>query len=119
MKRLIFAALIAATPLTLTACDFGALQSPGSVANRTVLDEQIGSAVELAYKAARTAMETAVDAGLIKGALATKVALADNKAFAATQAVQRAYRAGNASNYAVAATQAQAAIGEFLAAIKG
>lgn len=118
MKRLmLLAAAFALTPLT--ACDFGSTASPASVANTTILDEQVAVSIELAYKAARTALETGVDAGLIKGELATKVALADNKAFAATQAVQQAYKAGNASNYASAAIQAQAAIRDLLAAIKG
>lgn len=119
MKRSVFllATMVACAPLA--ACDFGTIQSPGSVANRTVLDEQIAVSVELAYKAARVAVETGVDAGLIKGATAAKVALADNRAFAAVQFVRTAYRAGNAASYSAAATEAQKAVGALLSAIKG
>lgn len=114
MKRLIFAAMMAAS-LTLGACDIGAVQSPGSVANRTVLDEQIGSAVELAYKAARLLVELGVDTGRIKGQNALKADAFIVRAYSATLAVQEAYRAGNAVSYKAAAEHATATIAQLTA----
>lgn len=116
MKRLLIAVSLA---LVLPGCTPGAINSPGSVANATVLDEQSALGAELAYKAARIAMETAVDAGLIKGARATQVAALDNRAYAAVVAVRAAYRAGNASAYTTAAIEARRAVTGLLSAIKG
>lgn len=122
MRKLLLAAALACAP-ALSACSTLGLPNiptaPAQVADRTVLDEQVGAGVELAYKAFRTALEVATDAGLIRGATATRVAALDNKAFAATQAVQRAYKAGNAASYAAAAKEARAAITAALAAVKG
>ena len=118
MRKLMFAATIAVAAMT-AGCDLTAPASPGNVAESTVLDEKIATSVELAYKAARLALETAVDAGLLKGDAATKAAIADDRAFKATQSVQAAYRAGNAATYPELASQAQQAIGEMLAAVRG
>jgi len=117
MKRMIFAICGA---LALASC--GAVTapaaippSPSTLADKTVLDEQGALAAELAYKAARLAVETGVDAGVIKGANATRFAALDSKAFAALQTVRAAYRAGNATTYSAALTQARAAISDLLA----
>ncbi|WP_257554156.1 hypothetical protein [Sphingobium sp. CFD-2] len=88
--------------------------SPTTVANSTTLDEQGVLAAELAYKAARVAVETGVDAGLIKGPTAAKVAQLDRRAFAALGVVRKAYAAGNAASYASALTRARAAIADLL-----
>ncbi len=119
MRKLILAALL---PLALTACaGLGSLPniptSPGAVADTTVLDEQGALGVELAYKAFRTALEVATDAGVLKGANATKAAALDNRAYAAVGAARAAYRAGNATSYAQAVTDARAAINAALGAI--
>lgn len=119
MRKLFLAAVL---PLTLAGCGLGTIAgnvpaSPGAVASQTMLDEQGALGVELAYKALRTALEVAVDAGVLKGANATKAAALDNRAYAAVQAARAAYRAGNAASYAQAVTDARAAISAALAAI--
>lgn len=105
--------------LALAGCSFGEVASvppaPSAVADKTVLDEQGALAAELAYKAARIAVETGVDAGLIKGATASRVASLDSKAYAALGKVRAAYRAGNAASYASALTEARTAISALLA----
>lgn len=88
--------------------------SPVAVAESTTLDEQGALAAELAYKAARIAVETGVDAGVIKGATAAKVAQLDQRAFAALGVVRKAYAAGNAASYASALTTVRAAIADLL-----
>jgi hypothetical protein len=88
---------------------------PATVADKTVLDEQGILACELAYKAARIAVETGVDAGLIKGQAATRFASLDNRAYAALGVARAAYRTGNAASYAEALRQAQTAISGLLA----
>lgn len=93
--------------------------APVDLADQTVLDEQAGAGVELAYKAFRTALELAVDAGVLKGDAATKAAALDNRAYGAVLVVRKAYAAGNATDYYAATTTARAAITDALAAIKG
>lgn len=115
MKKVVLALCLA-----LGACNgVGALTglppSPVAAADRTVLDEQAITAVELAYKAARIAVETSVDAGFIKGAAATKVAALDDKAYAAVRVARGFYAAGNATGYFSAIGQAKAAVADLLA----
>lgn len=116
MKKLIFVLL---APLALCSC--GAVASlagippaPVAVADSTVIDEQGALAVELAYKAARLAVETGVDAGIIKGDRAAKIAELDNKAYAAVLVARRAYNAGNATSYGAALAEARAAITQMI-----
>lgn len=115
MKRLIFAACAA---LALSGCGLTGLGSvpaaPVEAADQTVLDEQAALSIELAYKAARLAIETAVDAGAIRGEQATRFAELDNRAYAAVLAARRAYRAGNAVSYGAAVAEARAAITDIL-----
>lgn len=113
MKRFTFLAALA-----LAGCTPGGIasipDSPAAVANSTTLDEQGALAAELAYKAARIAVETGVDAGAIKGATATRFAALDSKAYAALGKVRAAYRAGNAATYASALTEARSAVSALL-----
>lgn len=88
---------------------------PAAVANTTVLDEQAALGVELAYKAERIALETAVDANLLHGERATQAAALDDKAFAAVKIARRAYIAGNATDYVTAIAQARLAVADTLA----
>lgn len=115
MKRMI---LCLAAVLVLSACTFGSLASvppaPSGLANRTVLDEQGALAVELAYKAARTAVELAVDTGLLKGPAAAQVADLDNRAFLAVTSARSAYAAGNAASYSAALGEAREAVRRLL-----
>lgn len=87
---------------------------PVAVADRTMLDEQALTALELAYKAGRIAAEVAVDAGLIRGEVALKVARLDDGAFKALGAARAAYRAGNADGYSAALREGQASIAALL-----
>ena len=118
MKRLLYATALSAAVMT-SACNVAPPVTPSTIAATTALDEQIAVSAELAYKAARLAIETGVDAGLIKGGRATAVAAADRRAYAAVLAVRAAYRAGNAVSYATAAAEAQNAVSALLSAIKG
>lgn len=117
MKRLYLAIL---APLALSGCaGLSSLANvpatPVEAADSTVMDEQAALSIELAYKAARLAVETGVDAGVIRGERAAQLAEIDNKAFAAVQAARRAYRAGNATSYGAALAEARAAIADMLA----
>lgn len=115
-KTYIAAILLAATPLSACAT---IPDSPAEVSNSTVLDEKGAIGAELAYEAFRSAVEIGVDAGLIKGPAATKLAAIDNKAYKALQTARSAYRAGNATNYASALLEARTAISEGIALVKG
>lgn len=126
MRRLILAACaaLALSGLALTGCSLAGLKagipaSPAAVADSTVKDEQTLRGVELAYKAARLAMETAVDAGLLKGQRATQVAAFDNRAYQAILTARAAYRTANAPGYRAAVNEAEGLVGQFLALIKG
>lgn len=133
MKRIIAAiALCSSVPLggcalftpshiantAASAADAVGVPAPAIIANRTVLDEHALTALELAYKAERLALETAVDAGLLKGGNATTASTLDNRAYGALSAARAAYSAGNAATYSAALTQAKLAISQALAAIK-
>jgi hypothetical protein len=83
-------------------------------ADRTTLDERAASAAELAYKAARTACELAVDLGTIKGATATRFRELNRQAYAALGKVRAAYRAGNARSYTAALDEAASLTGALL-----
>lgn len=102
-----------------TAADIAGTAPPSVYANKTILDEKVGIAVELAYKAWRVAFELGLDSGVIHGAKATALAAIDNKAYAATIATQSAYRASNATSYRAAADQAIALVRQALAVLKG
>lgn len=134
MKRLILClCALPALALTLASCglsvgdaasagatvvDNVGVSAPVVAADRTVLDEQAITGVELAYKAARLTIETGVDAGLIKGATATRVAALDNQAFLALGIARGAYRTGNAANYKAAVAEAGGAVAEILSLIR-
>lgn len=108
--------LALAAPLALSGCaTVGNLpEAPVEVADSTVLDEQSMLAIEVAYKAAGLAIEAAVDAGIIRGEAATRVASLDRGAYEAVLAVRAAYRAGNATSYANALTEARSAVSGLL-----
>ena len=88
--------------------------APAAIADKTILDEQGALTAELAYKAARVALETGVDAGVIRGDTAARIAALDAKAYAALRIVRRAYEAGNAASYASALATARSAIADLL-----
>lgn len=118
MRRLIFAAALASSALGLSACATIPAR-PGEAADQTLLDERGALAVELAYRAAGVALETAVDAGSLTGERAATAARLENRAYSAVLAVRAAYDTGNAATYAEAIDEAQAAVSAALAAIKG
>lgn len=93
--------------------------SPSAVADTTAADEQAALAVELAYKGARMAAELAVDAGVLEGEAAARVAALDRTAYRAVLVTRAAYETGNADSYAAAARDARSAVAAMLAAIRG
>jgi len=115
--RLIFAlaalALSACAPLQLPIA-MSALPPPAAAAQRTTLDEQGLTALELAYKGGRMAAEAGVDLGFIRGEVALKVASLDDKAFKALGAARAAYRAGNAASYDAALREGGTAVAALL-----
>ena len=134
MKRLILClCAVPALAMTLAGCGLSAsdaasagatvvdnigVTAPGVLADRTVLDEQAITGVELAYKAARLTIETGVDAGLIKGETATRIAALDNQAFLALGIARGAYRTGNAASYKAAVAEAGGTIADILSLIR-
>jgi post-segregation antitoxin (ccd killing protein) len=92
---------------------------PVVLADRTVMDETAGRSIELAYMAARTVAEIAVDAGLLKGERAAQVQVLNRRAYATVLAARAAYRAGNSDGWLKASREAQAAVAQFLNAAKG
>lgn len=88
--------------------------APVEVSDQTVLDEQGMIAVEAAYAAVGLAIETGVDAGLIHGERADRLAAADRAAYAALGKLRAAYRAGNAASYEAALSELQTAISSMI-----
>lgn len=116
-------ALIAAPALALSGCAMSALEplpaNPAEVANATALDEKAALGAELAYQAFRTSIELAVDAGLLKGERAARVAELDVRAYHALTVARAAYEVGNAETYASALETTRSTIREALELIKG
>ena len=120
--------LILATCLALTLCGCGTMSAlsggPGTVAEQTKLDEQLGLSITLAYTAAAKAAGLAIEGAAASGhplsnATLDKIDSARRKAYALVTATRQAYEAGNSTSYLSAATQARAAVADFLAAVKG
>lgn len=124
MKRILLALCAV---LTLSGCLPGSLDQtlssapppPAAVADRTVVDEQAMLAVELAYKGARLAAETATDAGLLRGERAARVAAIDNRTYRAVTGLRGIYRAGQGQGWLAALTDARASVTELVSAVKG
>ena len=116
MKRILVAVSLAVAAVSTAGCTQW-YAGPGAVAGASVLDERVALDVELTYKAARMAMETAVDAGLLKGEDARKASELNRKAYAAVLAVRAAYRAGNSQTYAEALALARTELAALVAAL--
>jgi len=119
MKKLLFAFMLLFA-LPLSACATAPVPaSPSAISNLTKVDEQAAVTAQLAYKSWRLAVETGVNAGLIKGQLAGHVAQLDNQLYSALQAVDAAYKAGNADNFATAVASFNTALNVGYSAIHG
>jgi hypothetical protein len=117
MRKLLMIAACLALPLTscsaASLADAGAAvvglpPAPVAVCDKSTMDEQAGTGVELGYKLFRTGSELATDLGVIKGQRAVYFAKLDSQLFAGTQAVQLAYATCNAASYKAAVADAQA-----------
>jgi hypothetical protein len=119
MKRL---TLAVAAALALSAClptVPASIPAPVTIADRSTADEQAAIAIELGYKAFRTALELGVDAGALTGARASLAAAADQRAYSAVLAARAAYRTANAADYITAARAANDALRAAIATVKG
>ncbi len=110
--------------LPLAACSLPAVAdlptSPGDVAQTTTVDEQAALAVTLAYTGAARAAALAIETGLIADRdTIARIGALNRSAYTAVQAVERAYRAGNADSYLAALADARAAVTLMLDAVKG
>lgn len=139
-----FAALMC---LGLGACN-GSLPvdipTPSNAANSTTADERAGLAVETAYSATAEFATLAFRSGLIAPTQSAearapdfcgrvlagrvnaaaldrggRILAADCRAYRAVLVARAAYDAGNASDYRTAAAEAQRAVVDFLALVKG
>ena len=121
MRRLV---LVAALALSLSGCaglgNLGSIPTaPAEVAQHTTADEQARLRCEQAYKLSRSIGEIGVDAGLIKGQLATKAADLDRKLYAGLQTCRTAYRAFNSTGLIAAADELDKLAGQVEALVKG
>lgn len=115
-------ALAALALFSLTACPgpITSVPTPAEVADRTKIDEQAALTVTLAYTAAARAAALAIETSVVTDrATIAKIGALDLKAKAAVDAVEAAYRAGNASSYAAALLAANDAVSQLLASVKG
>jgi hypothetical protein len=112
--RYLQGAVIAAASLLLVSCaSLGQLVggqppiSPSAVADTTKLDESALLVAEVSYKAARTIIETAVDEGRIKPALAAKFFRLNGDINAVLVKAREAYDAANSDSYFALIDQAK------------
>lgn len=107
-------------PAMLGGCATLPPPAPATAANQTTLDEQAGRLVNIAYTAAAKAAALSIQTGLVRDpATVKRIGELDQRAFAAVQAVNRAYKAANASSYMTALTEARAAIEQLVSAVTG
>lgn len=118
LNKIVFAA-IAAMSIALVACVPEPPTSPGQIANKTVLDEKVGVAIETAYAAAAQAATLAMRGGFVSAERAAEIAKLDKEIYARIKVLRAAYDAGNASSYAQAAETALPLLRELVATIKG
>lgn len=105
MKSIILGGLLA-----LAAC---APSAP--LGNNTVVHEQVGLGVELAYQAAGNAVLVGLRSGVIPASAKPCINALDRRAFAAVSTVRVAYDAGNAATIDPRAlASAKAAVNDFL-----
>lgn len=106
MKRHLLPLALLAMPLSgcapMLAAMGGIPPTPVAVADKTVLDEQLLTGLELGYKGWRIGVELGVDMGRIKGARASQIAALDRKVYGALAVAEDAYKAANAASYAAA-----------------
>lgn len=98
MRRLLLAAALAASALTVSACSPMASE-PATVADKTKLDEQSMLSAETLYYSGNTLAQIAFDTGKLTADQRAKVKAADNKAYSALLTLRAAYRAGNSKSY--------------------
>jgi uncharacterized protein YceK len=123
MKRALILVPLAA--LSLSGCGpmlsamGGGVPAPATLAGHTTADEQAMKSAELIYKTWRTAAEIGVDAGVIKGERAAKVAEIDNRLYAALKSARAAYRAFNSTDLTKAIENLNDVADEAQSAVKG
>lgn len=102
-----------------TAADTVGIAPPSTVADKTVLDEEVGLGLTTAYRGAVALARVANRAKPFSPALKVRVAELDSKAFKAVAAVRTAYEAGNQDSYTAAAKTARGLIDEIIALAGG
>ncbi len=113
-------AIIIASALALSACTPTLVPvSPSAVADTTKRDEQAVLSADLAYKGFRLAVETGVEAGVIKGQRALQISNLDRQLFSAYTLIDRAYSAGNAESLAQAIVSFNNIYRDALVTVKG
>lgn len=113
--------ILMATSLALASCQPGSFLSPPAPLSHTTIDEK-GLIVALqTFDTVLTAVDRLIAAGVIKPGSPRAVQIADaiHDAKIAFQAASAAQRAGNATGYLSALTNAQTAIGKINTLIKG
>lgn len=116
MKRFLLCAALALSacqPLSDVVGNNGTAIS--NAADKTTLDEQAGIDATDLYTAASLFGARLATAGLIDKA---KFKAADNKGYAAVQAIHAAYESGNAPNYLAAIAQAKIAVADIKSLVK-
>lgn len=106
--------MIVAASMALASCA-AHIPSPSTVANATVLDEDLGIGAEVAYTTAAKLGTALAKGGVIDR---EQFKAADARAYRALLALRAAYRAGNATNYLSAAAEVYATVAEIRALVK-
>lgn len=113
--------LLFAPALALASCNgMGTVPtSPGQVAQHTTADKQAMLRAEQAYKLARTIGELGVDAGVIRGETATRIAAIDQRLYQALQAARTAYRGFNSTDLLTAANEVSSLADQIQTIVQG
>lgn len=118
MKKLLIVPLAALALATSGCALLGIPSSPQAASDATIKDEQAALAVETMYAGWRAFVETGVDLGLIKGDLAARMQVYDNRIYAYVKVARHAYDTGQTASYQAAVNSARNLIAEAMAASK-
>lgn len=117
MRRMLLAAALAVSSLTVTGCATLAAE-PAAIADTTKTDERAMLAAENAYLAANNLANLAFDLNVLTPDQREKVKASDRDAYAALLKMRTAYRAANSKSLLAALNELNVLVEDILAVVR-
>jgi hypothetical protein len=117
MRRMLLAAALAVSALTVSGCATLAAE-PAAISDTTRADEQAMLAAENVYLAANNLANFAFDLNVLNPEQRERVKAADRDAYAALLRVRAAYRAANSKSLVAALNELNVLVEDILAVVR-